>query len=524
MGGTHREPTIVLMAGFVRVAAGMAALTSTLAFGAGVAGAQSPGDGTISGVVRDDAGNAFEGVCVSAYGLHAEVADSGDVNTDGNGRYEITGLDPGTYQVSFGFSCAPGGDAFLSEQWNNAHNWQDIDPVEIGAGSRVTGIDAQADRPAKVSGVVTRRDGAPVAGICVAIRSATPGMSFWRDQKTDASGAYGFEDIPPGEHELQYVDCDDEPPVFLSRWFTDSPNDPFTLGSGEARRADLVMQVAPSISGRVTMTDGAPVENACVMAHPVGGLGNPVARTDADGRYTILKDLGQLQPGTPYVIGAFDCQPGMTSPEYSRFVPTSWGGDPFAPTPVVLAEEEQRTGMDIVVRRAGFVTGQVVNAAGEPLQSICVQNWANGASQGLLAITQSNGRFRSVPQLEGTYKLRFIPCPNLPDKVPQSPGYAPEFWDDSPTEGTAEIVTVEPGVSTPHLEVVMTAAGPDPCVVPSLQGKRIRKAEKRLLNANCEVGEVTRKKAKGRGKIIESDPPQGAKRRFLADVDLALAR
>ena len=87
-----------------------AAMTGFLALAVlilGVAGAYAQGQsGTIAGVVRDSSGGVLPGVTVEA-ASPALIEKARSVVTDGQGRYAIVDLRPGTYAVSFmltGFS------------------------------------------------------------------------------------------------------------------------------------------------------------------------------------------------------------------------------------------------------------------------------------------------------------------------------------------------------------------------------------------------------------------------------------
>ena len=98
------------------------ALTAAL-LAPGLAGAQEPG--TISGTVTDATGFVLPGVTVEA----RDAAGVGELAfTDGTGQFTISGLSPGTYEVTF---TLPGFDA-------------PAQVVEVGAGLTTT-VDVEMD-------------------------------------------------------------------------------------------------------------------------------------------------------------------------------------------------------------------------------------------------------------------------------------------------------------------------------------------------------------------------------------------
>ncbi|MGI8462601.1 MAG: carboxypeptidase regulatory-like domain-containing protein [Solirubrobacterales bacterium] len=510
----------------VRVQVSAAILGALLLCGTTPSMAQAPAVGSISGTVIDENGDPFAEVCVSADSKPR--GHFGQARTDASGRYAIEGLAASSYEVSFSFGCAPGGERYLYEYWDNVHGfWEDPDPIGVVGGTRVSGIDARADLPASISGTVTRRDGSGLPGVCVYAKQLNSGRVA--EARTDASGSYRLPDLLPRSHSLRFTDCDESLPQFIEEYFdgaeAEADADPVALAGGEARRIDVDLERVPTISGRVTYTSGTPMERACVQAYPYpkeGPGAGPIAMTDADGRYTIIKDLGYLRPSVTYKLSVWDC--GYPPPN-TRFSPQFWGGStPDSATPVVLGTEENRGGIDFQIRPSGYFTGRALDPAGEGLASICVQAWNRLENLGIVAISGLDGSFRSRPIPEGEYVLKFRPCEGLPPGFPSSEGYAPEFWDDRPTEDTADWVTVLMNRPVDGLTVEMTAAGPDPCVVPNLEGRRLGKAKRRLLGANCGVGDVKRVKVDQReGRVLDSKPRGGAIRRYETNVDLAIA-
>ncbi|MDQ1395761.1 MAG: hypothetical protein QOG64_1020 [Acidimicrobiaceae bacterium] len=91
--------------------------------------------GSISGTVRDTAPTPapVAGACVQAIGPGFFSA-----MTDGSGHYTLSGVRPGTYDVSFS-ACGPGG----SQWWNGVPTQDGATPVTVTAGGAMPGIDGQ---------------------------------------------------------------------------------------------------------------------------------------------------------------------------------------------------------------------------------------------------------------------------------------------------------------------------------------------------------------------------------------------
>lgn len=391
------------------------------------------------------------------------------------------------------------------------------------------GVASGADEPTGLlKGTITDIRGVPLADMCVDVlkpiseTSATGAASV----RTGVDGRYAV-DLPVGEYWMRFADCDEAPPRLIEHWYPESYapfGDRVAVYEGATTTVDTEMQRPPTVSGRVTDGFGDPVAGACVTAIPSdtsSGASSASATTGADGSYKIADGLGRLLAEAPYKINANDCGPGPDRPDF----PTVWwrGVDPATAETVVLGREEDRAGIDFQVQLSSHILGKVTDADGRPLSGVCVFTIAAGA-EALAGITGENGAFAGrSPVRPGSYLLRIRPCgPELP--WGNANGMAPEYWDNRPTAETADPVIVEPGRDLTGIDVVLTPAGPDPCVVPPLEGKRLPRAQRRLDAANCSLGKVTEETGEARaGRILASQPPKGAKRRHDKKVKLKVS-
>ncbi|HSW49107.1 MAG TPA: carboxypeptidase regulatory-like domain-containing protein [Bryobacteraceae bacterium] len=124
---------------------------------AGVILAQNPQppQGSISGVVRDEStGKPMAGVDIEA---SRPAATAVTTKTDAEGRYTLSGLDPGSYRVIA--RTRPGGPVGIPMFASR--------PVTLQGGQDVTGIDILLRPSGEISGKVVDGNGEPLAGIRV---------------------------------------------------------------------------------------------------------------------------------------------------------------------------------------------------------------------------------------------------------------------------------------------------------------------------------------------------------------------
>ncbi len=270
--------------------------------------------GSIAGHVQDDNGDPIAGVKVSAMSSNSQAPGGvpglpGIMQmtiTDENGDYKIDGLPADDYVVAAMLLYTGSGEI---KYWNDKDSFDDADPVTVGEGEDVTGIDFTFVLPtAKISGIVTGIDGAPLKDIFIYYVREEDNVYFnfgrlWKSTITDENGYYELAHLPAGTYYVSawYWDWMN----FKGVWYenADSLKDatPIVLADGDVRddinmTLDLTTDYG-SISGKVTLDDsGDPVAYAFVEAVPLQSpvlhpwnkrLPTAYAFTDADGNYTM---------------------------------------------------------------------------------------------------------------------------------------------------------------------------------------------------------------------------------------------
>jgi hypothetical protein len=373
----------------------------------------------------------------------------------------------------------------------------------------------EEEESATIQGLVVDSRGAPASDVCIFASRTGPEPNFAWDAMTGADGRYSLS-VYPGEYRIQASTCGGGPSVSVFYPdHLDPPGDTVHVGDGETFIANMRLPAVPRISGRITDQFGRPVEGACPKAigHPdPNDVSWMAGKTGPDGRY----ELSGLRPNRSYKVAIYECE---AFPQ--RFAETWWhGADAASAEPIAIAEAD-RTDVDFQITVGGQIAGRVVNELGEPLSWVCAEAVGpDGAKP--LAMSGADGYFRSGGVPQGEYRIYFKPCGH-PMMQPNSAGYAPEYWDDVPTAETADPVALGNG-DTPVLNVELTHDGPEPCTVPEVKGKRVRRASRLLTRADCGVGPLAGvPEARPRDRVVASKPREGATRRHLARVKLKVA-
>jgi hypothetical protein len=417
------------------VAAAVVILGGMLAATAGPAAAAP--SGTITGHVTDDHGQPVEGLCVTTDG-------GPGTTTDANGDYRIETLDDGSYTVQF--NCA--GDLRYLRQWYaGASDQQSATPVVIAGGQTASGVDAQLVAAATISGTVTGTGGAPLAQICVnAQRPSDNGWQWLGGATTGPDGTYTMGQLPAGEARVQFFDCN-ATGNYVEQWFDHKPSfddaTPIMLTEGGARTGvDAQLEAGGGVSGTVTGPGGTGVENICVNA-VVDDNGVAYASTASDGSYTM-----HGIPAGAITVVFVDCN------HVGPFADQWWDhvADQADATPVTVQSGATVSGIDAHLAVAAAISGHVHDAGGAPLENICVAAYGD-ASVGGGSRTDRDGAYTLVLRGAGSYAVQFVDCSG-------SPSHAAEWWDDQPTEATAQRVTVAAATTVSGIDAVLAAGGP----------------------------------------------------------------
>ena len=398
----------------------------------------------ITGTVTDESGHRLSGICVYAAtefqtGLGAVFTQ--DTGTQ-RGRYTISGLPPGQYEVDFG--CGLGGK-YAGQWFPGAQNAASADLISAGPG-RTTGIDAVLRPAGSISGVVTSQAGHPLAGVCVtaqtpqAAASGLGGSGGIGQLYTSSHGTYTIAGLGVGRYDVSFTPCVGSE-QYVPQWYR---------GAASARRATAVtvragrrttgidgrLAIGGTISGRVRNATGTPLRNICVFADDTRTGSSGYGATSAAGTYRVI---------------------GLSTGGYSvEFYPC--GGQNYVSVLGHARVTAPRTtaSVNATMYPGGSIAGVVRDgsASGPPVPDICVEaDSSNPANPGGYAATGTGpgGRYLITGLAAGKYRVYFdTSCLPTPGPLLES-----QWYDNKPTRATANSVTVKVGLITPSVNAAL---------------------------------------------------------------------
>lgn len=352
-----------------------------------------------SGHVTDSHGNPIAGAVVEAGSpdfIAIQVA--GQATTDQQGNYAITSLDTSSASSFVLLAFASGHVATIYPSIYCA------DPSCVRGSYSAplieprSGVDFALLLGASISGHVTRTDtNAPVANVFINGQTTTTGDVGDPSARSDASGAYSIDGLPPGDYTLQTT----RTTQLLAQGYAghdldDTLNpagDVITLVEGQVvKNADFPLDRGATIAGLLTSAlNGAPVsanvELSRIGTDPAPGYVGVAVST---GPY----QSGLLAPGSFHVQFA---QGGDYQPLFYSQEPTEGQGQQ-----VTLAVGEQRTGIDAQLTPTRTIAGTVTDAStSQPVQHVAVHAGVYG---GFIPVLQSYAD--AVTDASGNYLLQ----------------------------------------------------------------------------------------------------------------------
>ncbi|RKG83556.1 carboxypeptidase regulatory-like domain-containing protein [Corallococcus terminator] len=348
---------------------------------------------SLVGVVRrKDSGEAIVGATVGVR-PHADRADLLQARSGSEGRFEVGGLAPGTYDVQV---RAPG--------------FQSLTRTGLGllAGQRFEML-LELAAPGRVEGMVVDGAEAPLAGVSVVVQLKWRPLADALPTVTDAQGRFVLEDVPEG---TVYV-------AARRPGSEDLVRQPVRVDAGKTATARLKLLGEGVLEGTVRMTGGRlPSGPVTVTAQRVGAAASESVDVPAkpDGTWSMRVSAGRYQ--VVAWLSALRFQNG----EQQQVVELEAGGrrhvdlevgEPKKPLQVtvlepngapsvratVMATEAGRT--DIQAEEMTDASGQVVLSL-DGLGSESVRVWStNGGRQGEVARVPSSQKALTLPLQPG---------------------------------------------------------------------------------------------------------------------------
>lgn len=327
----------------------------------------APG-GQINGTVIEAAtGTPVKNVSVSANGQYG----SGNDYTDANGKYTITGLGSGSYEIE----VEPSSATNLVTASQTAQVTAPNPTVNVNFGLTVGGT---------LSGKVTDTGGAPLQYITIYIDNQDG--SFQQYTSTNASGQYSVTGLPTGEYRVLF-----RPSEYIPEAYNNHPNfgdaDLITvIAPGTVTTIDGVLAKGSAIKGKVTdAATGLPIKGIFVEVLDTGGERVESTTTQADGTYQTYTTL----PSGSYRV-LFNADERNTSCAY---VGNYYNGNSSVPNADIinLTAPSVATNIDAALTRGSVMFGKVTDATtNQPITS------------GQVTIYDANGKFVMFGRLSFT--------------------------------------------------------------------------------------------------------------------------
>ena len=401
---------------------------------------------TITGQVTDASGHRLSGICV--YAATEMQTEFGAVFTQDSftekGRYTISGLAPGQYEVDFGCGLR----SPYADQWfPDAQNAASADLISVGPG-RTSGIDAVLRPAGSISGRVTNKAGHPLAGICVTATRVTAGTALAEaigqigQPVTGSRGTYQISDLAVGRYDVSFTPCAGSQ-QYAGQWYRGASSLPSaTAVTVRARKTttgiDGHLAVGGTISGRVRSATGTLLGNICVFAYnnrtgsysfgTTGKAGTYRARGLSTGAYTV-----EFSPcGNQNYVSVFG-HARVTAPHAT-------------------------IGVNATLHRGGSIAGIVTqgSASGPPVSDVCIEvSSSNPDNPGGFGGTGSDGRYRVTGLAAGSYQVYF----DTSCLFTTGASLAPQWYNDQPTQATANSVTVQVNKTTASIDAALQPGG-----------------------------------------------------------------
>ncbi len=407
--------------------------------------AMDPG-GQISGTVTDGASNPIEGLQVCAHQPGGSAFTECD-STDADGDYTISNLPTGSYKVKFSHGLLN----YVGEYYDGKSTEAAADTVDVVAGSKVPGIDAQLEEGGQVAGTVVAAAGkAPVQNVEVCAYPSGSPEPLTPCAYTGASGDYTLSGLATGSYKLRFRP-ETFNPVYAGQYYDGKSSlagaDAVPVAAGAVvPDADAELVALGKIAGNVSEAGGAALAGIAVCAESTGyeTPGERCGSTDSSGDYTItglaegsylVTFKGDLDHVTQYYDGK--ASKGEASP-----VPVSLG--------------TTKAGVDAELAKSGRIAGKVLDASSSaPLEGIevCARRTPDLAATAC-AFTDASGKYTIGSLPESTYEVRFSPPLSGP-----SQNYLGQYYDGRVGIGEGDPVAVTVGATTASIDAALQPAG-----------------------------------------------------------------
>ncbi|HST52625.1 MAG TPA: carboxypeptidase-like regulatory domain-containing protein [Pyrinomonadaceae bacterium] len=279
--------------------------------------AQRDAPATVAGrVTNGDHGVAGVSVMLTPTDQPVRSRTVARAKTDGEGRYRMTNVPPGRYQV------IPFAPAYVVE--NMSENYPPGKTLTLSAGDTAEDVDFRIERGGVITGRITDADGNPLIGQQVLIALADPDANTGRrvvgpppdprSRMTDDRGVYRVYGLPAGRYHVSAG--------------SDTDNGAVSYGRRRLYKRTFYPEATDESQAQVVeVSAGGEAENIDIK------LGNPVKTYKASGRF-VDAATGQPVPNVAFGYGTVDPTTHRIGASYGGVLTDANGefaGEGFAP-------------------------------------------------------------------------------------------------------------------------------------------------------------------------------------------------
>lgn len=257
-----------------------------------------------------------------------------------------------------------------------------------------------------ISGVVTGPGGKPLPGVAVFIDGIDGQQVAESHVMTDESGRFEHAGLPAGGYKLNFVPQRYEPSWnYVQEWWQDKRDAEsatvITLSEGTSKTGvDAELTPGASFAGRVTDTEGRPIDDAVIFARGSGSEYS--AKSWPDGTYKV-----EGLPAGTYALR-------FESPwlgEQAKYIDEWWNNAPdyASAARLTVTSGQSRTGFDVQLSTGSSISGRVVGLDGKPLDGALVEAIATRGEEPYrhLDYTDADGTYSVAGLPAGEYEVQF---------------------------------------------------------------------------------------------------------------------
>lgn len=318
---------------------------------------------TVDGVVTGPDGEPVPNVSVDLNSI--ECCDGSSASTDETGAYEVSGLPPGEYNISFN---PPSSVNLLREYWSDQILFANADAVTLASGDTFT-ASAQLAAGAEISGSIAFPAGTLDTDANVTLRRLDEfgGWPYFESNAAD-DGEFLFGGLAGGSYRVEVAPSD---PALLTEAFENAHSigyaypsgtvydiepTPIVLADLEERAIAIELDRAGTLTGTLSVPGSYTPDDFDVIARQLGTFNTLSAIPSASGDYSF-----EGLPPADYEVCVNNTRVGSYVPEDNLYG-SCFGGVPgtdSGATPVTVAVATDVSDIDLALVPGVTISGIV---------------------------------------------------------------------------------------------------------------------------------------------------------------------